>query len=66
VALAKREAYVNKKPTVTLEIRHIRRVVALSRGFKEYINSTHKNLNEADRAAREEFRNDDFTAENIL
>ena len=60
MALAKREALVKGQDEVTLDIDHIKRVVALSKGFKEYIDSTHKDLDEAGRAAREEFRNDAF------
>jgi hypothetical protein len=43
-----------------LQADHLRRVVKMSTLFKDYINSTHKNQDEAKRAIIEERRNDAF------
>jgi SpoVK/Ycf46/Vps4 family AAA+-type ATPase len=60
VALAQYEARKAGKTEVMLEVEHLRRVVKMSKLFKEYITSTHKNQDEAKRAIIDERRNDAF------
>jgi hypothetical protein len=60
VALAQYQARKEGKEQVVLEAGHLRRVVKMSRLFKDYITSTHKNQDEAKRAIIEERRNDGF------
>ena len=40
--------------------RHLTAVVNMSKKFKEYIKTTHKNLDSAARARHSELRNDDY------
>ena len=61
VALAQFEARRAHKEVVVLEVQHLRRVVMMSTQFKEYITSTHKNLDETKRAKIQENRNDDYS-----
>jgi hypothetical protein len=47
---------------VVLQADHLKKVVKMSKLFKDYINSTHKNQDEAKRAFIEERRNDAFNS----
>jgi hypothetical protein len=60
VAMAVYEARELEKSVVTLEPKHLRSVVKMSKLFKDYITSTHKNQDEAKRAIINERRNDAF------
>jgi len=60
VALAQYQARKEGKVQVVLQADHLKRVVKMSKLFKDYINSTHKNQDEAKRAFIEERRNDTF------
>lgn len=60
VALAQYQARKDGKKQVVLEADHLKRVVKMSRLFKEYITSTHKNQDEAKRAIINEQRDDGF------
>lgn len=60
VALAQYQARKQGKVQVVLQADHLKRVVKMSKLFKDYINSTHKDQDEAKRAIIEERRNDAF------
>lgn len=60
VALAQYEARKAKRDNVILEVEHLKRVVRMSKQFKDYITSTHRNQDETKRARVDERRNDDF------
>jgi hypothetical protein len=60
VALAQYQARKEGKVQVVLQADHLKRVVKMSKLFKDYITSTHKNQDEAKRAFIEERRNDTF------
>jgi hypothetical protein len=60
VALAQYQARKEGKVQVVLQADHLKKVVKMSKLFKDYINSTHKNQDEAKRAFIEERRNDAF------
>ena len=60
LALAQYQARKERKKQVVLQADHLKRVVKMSRHFKDYITSTHKNQDEAKRAIIEERRNDMF------
>jgi len=62
VALAQYEARKAGKDVVTLRPEHLKSVVMMSKQFKDYITSTHKNQDETKRAMIEERRNDTFRA----
>jgi hypothetical protein len=62
VALAQHEARKAGKDVVTLRPEHLKSVVVMSKQFKDYITSTHKNQDETKRAMIEERRNDTFRA----
>jgi hypothetical protein len=62
VALAQYQARKDGEAEVVLQADHLKRVVKMSRLFKDYIDSTHKNQDEAKRAIIEERRNDSFDA----
>jgi hypothetical protein len=62
VALAQYQARKEEKEQVVLQADHLKRVVKMSKLFKDYIDSTHKNQDEAKRAIIEERRNDAFGA----
>jgi hypothetical protein len=62
VALAQYQARKDGDVQVVLRADHLKRVVKMSRLFKDYIDSTHKNQDEAKRAIIEERRNDLFDA----
>lgn len=60
VALAQFEARKAGLERVLLKVEHLKRVVMMSKQFKNYITSTHKNQDETKRARIQESRNDDF------
>jgi len=60
VALAEYEANKEGQEVVTLKEKHLRSVVRMSRSFKDYLFSTHKNQDMAKRARVNEWRNDSF------
>jgi hypothetical protein len=62
VSLAKHEARKAGKDVVTLQPKHLKSVVMMSKLFKDYITSTHKDQDETKRAMIEERRNDYFKA----
>jgi SpoVK/Ycf46/Vps4 family AAA+-type ATPase len=61
VALAQFEARRAGKDEVVLEVQHLERVVKMSKQFKDYLTSTHKNQDETKRARIQESRNDEFS-----
>lgn len=60
VALAEYEANKDGAEFVTLKDRHLKSVVKMSKSFKEYLRSTHKNLDSSRRARINEWRDDNF------
>lgn len=60
VALAEYEANKDGAEVVTLKDRHLKSVVKMSKSFKEYLRSTHKNQDASKRARMFEWRNDNF------
>lgn len=60
VALAEYEANKDGAEIVTLKDRHLKSVVKMSKSFKEYLRSTHKNQDSSKRARMFEWRNDNF------
>jgi ATP-dependent Clp protease ATP-binding subunit ClpA len=61
VALAQFEARRAGRDSVVLDVEHLKRVVMMSKQFKDYITSTHRNQDETKRARIMESRNDEFS-----